>query len=77
MFTFLRPVWRLATLAGVCLALWIGAEILTVRQTAEAVNQIKLVRAVGEGSTPGFSEWLESDAGGAGSVVRAILALTH
>jgi hypothetical protein len=53
MFTFLRPVRHLAALAGVCLALWIAAEILTVRQTAEAVNQIKLVEVAREGPPPG------------------------
>ncbi len=75
MFTFLRPVRHLAALAGLCLALWIGAEILTVRQTAEAVNQIKLVQVVRDGTPSGFWQWLQSDVAHAGGVVRVVLAL--
>jgi ABC-type multidrug transport system fused ATPase/permease subunit len=75
MFTFLRPVRHLAALAGLCLALWIGAEILTVRQTAQAVNQIKLVQVARESGPPGLRQWLQSDAAHPGGVVRAVLAL--
>lgn len=75
MFQFLRPVWHIAALAGVCLALWIGAEILTVRQTAEAVNQIKLVDAGREVAAAGFWRWLVSDSPSARGVVHAVLIL--
>jgi ABC-type multidrug transport system fused ATPase/permease subunit len=58
MFAFLRPVTGTAFLACVFLAAWIGAEILTVRQTAHAVNTIELVRTQTTPPNVGFWRWL-------------------
>jgi ATP-binding cassette subfamily B protein len=44
MFGFLRPVKLPCAVACVWLIVWIGAEILAVRQTAEAVNAIEATR---------------------------------
>jgi hypothetical protein len=58
MFRFLRPVkWR-ALLACLYLALWIGIEILAVRQTAHAANTIEQVRRTETATAAGFWAWL-------------------
>jgi len=74
-FTFLRPVWRLAALAGLFLALWIGAEILTVRQTAEAVNRIKLAPSGTHDVPSEFRRWLTGDSAQATALVQAVAIL--
>ncbi|MBI4581677.1 MAG: ABC transporter ATP-binding protein, partial [Planctomycetes bacterium] len=48
MFGFLRPVKPLAALACLYLALWTGAEVTSVRFTAEAVNRIKDIHLVAQ-----------------------------
>jgi ATP-binding cassette subfamily B protein len=58
MFSFLRPVTGRAVLSCLYLSLWIGAEILAVRQTAEVVNQIKAVQFSEHVATSGFWHWL-------------------
>lgn len=75
MFSFLRPVKGLVVLACLFLALWIGAEILTVRQTAEAINRIELVRVGREGSAVGFWAWLRGETAEAAGIERAVLLL--
>ncbi len=57
MFGFLRPVRGRVVLAGVFLTAWIGAEIFTVRQTAEAINQIKRIHFSDEATREGFRAW--------------------
>jgi len=58
MFSFLRPVTGRAILSCLYLSLWIGAEILAVRQTAEVVNQVKNVQFSGQMAGGGFWHWL-------------------
>ncbi|MFO0839500.1 MAG: ABC transporter ATP-binding protein [Phycisphaerae bacterium] len=60
MFRFLRPAAGHAAIAALSLAAWIGAEILAVRQTADAVNQIRLVRLAGSAAGRSAFEWLRS-----------------
>ena len=43
MFRFLRPVTGLVVLACLYLTLWVGAEILTVRQAGDVANHIKSI----------------------------------
>lgn len=50
MFSFARPVYDQLVLACVLLIAWIAAEILAVRQTAEAVNQIARIGRPGAAS---------------------------
>ncbi|MBI5864984.1 MAG: ABC transporter ATP-binding protein [Planctomycetes bacterium] len=65
MFGFLRPVWRLAVAACLWQMLWVGLEILVVRQTARSVNEIKLLPAEQRVIAAGFWDWLRSgDANG-------------
>lgn len=75
MFSFLRPVWPRALLACLYLAGWIGAEVLAVRQTAQAVNRIKLVRV--DRATPdgGVWGWITSDRADVTALRHALLAL--
>jgi ATP-binding cassette subfamily B protein len=76
MFGFLRPVKGLVVLACVLLVLWIGAEILIVRQTAEAVNRIELVRVGSVADAGGgFWAWLRGDSAEAAGLERAVLLL--
>lgn len=67
MFSFLRPVKGRAALSCLYLACWIGLEILAVRQTAEVINQIKVVQFSGQAPAGGFWHWL---AGGSTDAVR-------
>ena len=75
MFGFLRPVKGLAALACLYLTLAIGAEILTVRQTAEAVNRIGLVRVGREVAGQTFWTWLRGESPEADGLRRAVLVL--
>lgn len=74
MFAFLRPVWPRVVLACGYLVGWIGAEILAVRQTAEAVNRIKFVRVAPE-ATGGLWSWIAGGAADAAALRQALLAL--
>lgn len=59
MFGFLRPVRGLVFMACLYLALWVGAEVLTVRQAGEIANHIKSIQVSG-GAGPaahGFFRW--------------------
>src|SRR5512135_1403678 len=60
MFSFLRPVTGRAILSCLYLSLWIGAEILAVRQTAEVINQVKTVQFSEHVATSGFWVWITS-----------------
>lgn len=74
-FGFLRPVRGLVFAACLCQALWIGAEILTVRQTAEAVNRIQLVQTAAGETVPGFWSWLRAGGPEATALRDAVLWL--
>jgi ABC-type multidrug transport system fused ATPase/permease subunit len=56
------------------LGLWVGAEILTVRQTAQAVNTIELV-AIRHESAGGFWTWLRAHGTEAAKLERVVLIL--
>lgn len=60
MFGFLAPVWPLAALACVYLALWVTFEVFVVRQTATCVNHIKEIALAGQSISGGFWAWLSS-----------------
>ena len=75
MFGFLRPVRLRLVLACLCTAGWIGVELLVVRQTARAVDQIKTLQFKGQTEVSGFLVWLNGGAGEAGALRRAILFL--
>jgi ATP-binding cassette subfamily B protein len=75
MFSFLRPVRGLVLAACAFQALWIGAEILTVRQTAGAVNRIQLVQVAAGEKASGFWGWLTGGSTGAAGLERAVLWL--
>jgi len=75
MFRFLWPVVGVAVTACVCLVLWIGAEILTVRQTAAAINAIELVRVRQTTDPPGFWAWLRGETAEAVGLERVVLVL--
>ena len=61
MFGFLKPVRMYVAFACAYLALWVGAEVMAVRQTAEAVNHIQHLhhRADVDGQT--FWAWTWGD----------------
>jgi ATP-binding cassette subfamily B protein len=61
MFGFLRPVRLLVVLACVYLTLWVGAEVMTVKQTAEAINHIQLLHQMGGIEAPRFIAWTFGD----------------
>jgi ATP-binding cassette subfamily B protein len=58
MFRFLRPVKFLVALACVYLALWVLAEIMAVRQTAEAVNHIQHLHSLAGAGRQTFRAWV-------------------
>jgi ATP-binding cassette subfamily B protein len=57
MFGFLRPVKLLMVLACAYIALWIGAEVMTVRQTADAINHIQHLHHNSGVEQPDFFGW--------------------
>jgi len=58
MFSFLRPVKLLVGYACLVLVLWVGAEILAVRQMGKAVDQIKHLHVGDASTTSGFWGWI-------------------
>ena len=58
MFGFLKPVKRLVVVACLFLTLWTAAEVVTVRITADAVNQIKDFQFADVEDVGGFWSWL-------------------
>jgi len=57
MFSFCKPVRWLALTACLYLVLWMGAEVLAVRQTALAINQVKALDLGGR-VPAGFFSWI-------------------
>jgi ATP-binding cassette, subfamily B, multidrug efflux pump len=74
MFGFLRPVKSLVFLACLYLSLWIGAEVMAVRQSGQAVNAIGAVIPGEAARQMGMWHWLSADPG-AVHLRHAILAL--
>ncbi len=60
MFGFLRPVKPLAFLACLYLSLWVGAEVMAVRQSGQAVNIIGDLRGTSAAREMGMWRWLFS-----------------
>ncbi len=75
MFAFLRPVRGTVFLACLYVSAWIGAEILTVRQTAQAINTIERVRVQQTDAAPGFWAWLRGASTEANGLQRVVLVL--
>jgi ATP-binding cassette subfamily B protein len=75
MFGYLKPVKGLAFLACLYLTLWIGAEILMVRQTAEAINRIELVRPGPVPAEASFLGWLGGQTAAAAGLKQVVLLL--
>ncbi len=75
MFAFLRPVRGTVFLACLYVAGWTGAEVLTVRQTAQAVNRIERVQVRAPEAAPGFWAWLRGDSAEARALRNAVLVL--
>jgi ATP-binding cassette subfamily B protein len=75
MFGFVRPVKGLVFRACLYLTLWIGADVLVVRQTALTVNEIQILS---ESRTPAgqpFFDWMRGAEPGAAGLRRRLLAL--
>ena len=60
MFGFIRPVRGRVALACAVLSSWVTVEVLAVRQTAQAINQIKVVQFTGNVGSVSFWTWLVS-----------------
>jgi ABC-type multidrug transport system fused ATPase/permease subunit len=77
MFSFLRPVRRIAVIACTVLICWIGVDILTTRQMGQAVDQMKLIHFKPSAPPVGFWQWISSPADAdARSLRGSILALS-
>lgn len=74
MLGFLRPVWPIAVTACVWQVLWITSEILLVRQTADAVNQIKALYLNQVETRAGFWAWI-SGASSESAALRSTIAV--
>lgn len=78
MFSFLRPVKGVVILACLLLAAWTGAEIIAVRITALAIDQIKII-SLGEIRAVGIWDWITgtySEAAGLRRIVALLAAFT-
>ncbi len=75
MFGFLRPVKPRIFLACLWLSLWIALEILAVWQTAQAINQIKLVALNPQSAPAGFFNWLTHGGPAAEGLRRTVFIL--
>lgn len=75
MFGFLRPVKKLMLLACAYLMLWTAADILTVRQTAAAVNRIRDIAFSRVPPETGFRVWISGSAPEAAALRHVILVL--
>src|SRR5205823_10317723 len=58
MFQFARPVMMLIFLACLYLALWVGAEVLAVRQTGQVVGHIQKIQHSDIAARGGFLAWV-------------------
>ena len=74
MFRFLRPVKWLALIACAYLALWVGAEVMAVRQSGEAVSHIQKMQLGSMETDRGFIAWVSSGEPGAARL-RTIIGL--
>jgi ATP-binding cassette, subfamily B, bacterial len=75
MFGFMRPVKLRIFLACLYLSLWIGAEVLAVRQTARAIDQIKTVQFTRAQAAAGFLAWVRGDTSDATGLRHIVLIL--
>ena len=75
MFGFLRPVRMYVLLACGYLTLFVAAEVMTVRQTAEAVNHIQQLHYAAGAEQLGFRAWLFDDSPDAARHRAVILGL--
>jgi len=75
MFRFLRPVKPLVFLACLYLTLWVGTEVMAVRQSGEAVNAIGEIHALRAISEMGFVSWITSADPGALKLRYAIIGM--
>lgn len=75
MFTFLRPVRGMMVLACCLLILWTGTEVLGVRVTAKAVDQIQALHIGDSPAAGSLREWFGSDHPEAAMLRRTILLL--
>lgn len=75
MFQFIRPVKGRVAWACLVLSAWVSVEILAVRQTAQAINQIKAVQYRADAATLPFRTWLFSGASEAVTLRHTVLVL--
>ncbi len=71
----MRPVKVRVLLAALFLTLWVGTEILAVRQTAQAVNQIKDVQVTRSGDAGGLLTWVSGSDPQAARLRRVVFVL--
>jgi ATP-binding cassette subfamily B protein len=76
MFSFLRPVRRIAVAACAVLVCWIAIDILTTRQMGRAVDQIKLIHFNKSAPRVGFWRWITSPNIDAGALRHVVLILS-
>jgi ATP-binding cassette subfamily B multidrug efflux pump len=76
MFGFLKPVKPLVFLACLYLSLWVGAEVMAVRQSGQAVNVIGDLTASGTARHMGMWRWLFSAEPGALRLRYVIIGLS-
>src|SRR4051812_20912750 len=60
MFRFVRPVIGLVLVACFWLALWVAAEVMTIRQAGLTINHINSLHPNPESAVLGFWGWLHS-----------------
>jgi ATP-binding cassette subfamily B protein len=75
MFRFLKPVKPLVFFACLYLSLWVGAEVMAVRQSGQAVNIIGTLAASPQTRAMGMWRWIFSADLGALRLRYAILGL--
>ena len=75
MFGFLRPVKPLVALACLYLTLWTGTEVVAVRVTAEAINQIKGIHFGDRPAEDGMISWITGSSSEAVPLRRIVLLL--
>lgn len=75
MFGFIRPVKGRVALACVVLSMWVGAEILTVRQTARAINKIQAVQFRPVTGSATFRAWVTGSSADASQLRHIVLVL--
>ncbi len=75
MFGFVRPVKGLLFRACLYLTLWIAADVLVVRQTALAVNQVQHLTASGSAGGETFWNWIRGREPGAAELRNRVSEL--